>query len=59
MPRGGTSDVHKRVFVYFLGMQKEIWGRFVSKVTDVCMITGCYFFTYHSGEQNQKWPTSG
>ena len=27
-PQGATLDVHKCVFVHFLGMQKETWGYF-------------------------------
>ena len=38
-PRGVTLDVHKCVFVHFLGMQKEIWGFLASKVTDLRMLT--------------------
>ena len=45
-PWGVTVDVHKCVFVLFWGMHKEIWGCLASKVTDVCMLTGCCCFTY-------------
>ena len=41
-PHEVTLDVHKcvfGVFVHFLGMQEEIWGRLASKVTDLCMLT--------------------
>ena len=38
-PLGVTVDVHKCVFVHFLGMQKEIWGCLASKVTHLCMLT--------------------
>ena len=37
-PRGVTLDVHKCVFIHFWGMQKEVWGCFASKVTELARL---------------------